>query len=223
MNALSPPELVCRPLPAFDTGDWNAIGAAFANAPGCAFQQAWLETPEADFRPAHVKVGWQENTLWVYAELGDADIFNGATHLNDATYAKGDIFEIFVRPQGQEDYFEFHTTPENQNLQLHWPDNQAVWGCEDTQESLAPYFTAEPLIRSLTQVQRENNLWRVLAGVPGRIARAGVIEAGDVWNFSFSRYDCTRGRELPVWSASSPHPEPRFHRQQEWGTLLFSR
>jgi hypothetical protein len=223
MNALLPPELICRPLPAFDINDWNAIEAAFADAPSCAFQQAWLETPEADFQPATVRVGWQGNRLWVYGELGDVDIFNDATHLNDATYAKGDIFEIFVRPEGQDDYYEFHTTPENHNLQLHWPDNQTVWGCEDTQESLAPYFTDKPLITSNTQVQRENNLWRVIASVPADIAHSGAIEVGDVWNFSFSRYDCTRGRVLPVWSASSPHAEPRFHRQQEWGKLTFSR
>jgi hypothetical protein len=224
----SPPELQCRPLPEFDETEWNAIANAFANADACDLQQAWLENPETDFTSARVRVGWREDALWVYAELSDFDIFNDAKHLNDATYAKGDIFEIFVRPENQSDYWEFHITPENQNLQLHWPDDKAVWTCEDSQESLAPYFFNEPLIQSRTQIQREKNLWRVVARVPAGVAHAGStpgvkIGDGDVWSFSFSRYDCTRGRELPVWSATSPHPEPKFHRQQEWGRLVFTR
>ncbi len=220
-------KLTCRPLPDFDETNWNAIANAFAHSDFCELQQAWLEKPEADFAPARVAVGWQNNELLVYAELSDFDIFNDAKHLNDATYAKGDIFEIFVRPEYQNDYWEFHITPENQNLQLHWPDDKAVWTCDDSQESLAPYFFNEQLIQSKTQIQRENNLWRVLARVPVSIAGAGStpntgIEDGMAWSFSFSRYDCTRERELPVWSASSPHIEPKFHRQQEWGQLTFA-
>ena len=226
MPTFEPPQLTCRPLPDFDPTDWNAIKNAFADADYCELQQAWRESPEPDFTPARVAVGWRENELLVYAELTDFDIFNDAKHLNDATYAKGDIFEIFARPENQSDYFEFHITPENQNLQLHWPDDKACWTCEDTQESLAPYFVAEKLIESQTQIQRENNFWRVLASVPASIARTGStpkagITDGDVWAFSFSRYDCTRGREAPVWSATSPHSQPKFHRQQEWGRLKF--
>jgi hypothetical protein len=216
----------CRPLPEFDATDWNAIADAFTNADSCELQQAWLEKPEADFAPAQVRVGRRENELLVYAELTDFDIFNDAQFLNDATYAKGDIFEIFVRPENQNDYFEFHVTPENQNIQLHWPDDKTIWTRVDTQESLSPYFVAEKMIHSQTQIRREQNLWRVLARVPASVAHTGStpnvrLSDGDVWAFSFSRYDCTRGRELPVWSASSPHPEPKFHRQQEWGRLLF--
>jgi hypothetical protein len=227
MPKFEPLKLTVRPLPDFDATNWNAIANAFANAASCELQQAWLEKPEADFASAQVRVGWRDNHLLVYAELADYDIFNDAKHLNDATYAKGDIFEIFVRPENQSDYWEFHITPENQNLQLHWPDDKAVWTCEDSQESLAPYFFQEQLIQSQTQIRREQNVWRVLARVPASVAQAGStpdakIEDGAVWSFSFSRYDCTRGRELPVWSASSPHPEPKFHRQQEWGRLIFA-
>ena len=222
MQVLRAPELTSRPLPNFDAADWSAVENAFATADSCEFQQAWRESPEPGFQPARVRVGHRDNALWVYAELSDLDIFNAAAHLNDATYAKGDIFEIFVRPLEQEDYFEFHVTPENQNLQLHWPDDQAVWSCEDTQESLSPYFVPGVLLRSRTQVLREENLWRVLASVPFSVARAGSTQAGDVWSFSFSRYDCTRGQDEPVFSASSPHAQPRFHRQQEWGRLIFA-
>ena len=41
------------------------------------------------------------------------------------------------------------------------------------------------------------------------------------WRFSFSRYDHTRGANNPVLSSSSPHQELDFHRQEDWGRLVF--
>lgn len=216
------PRLTCRPLTDFVADDWNSVKKAFAHAESCQLHQAWRDAPESEFEPAQVRVGWRDNALWVYAELSDCDIFNDATHLNDRTYELGDLFEILVRPEGQDDYFEFHVTPENQKLQLHWPDAQAVWKFDDRHESLKPYLVSEVLLHSQTQVQRENNFWRVLASVPARISHSRRIQTGDIWNFSFSRYDCTRGRSEPVLSSCSPHAQPRFHRQQEWGQLSFS-
>jgi hypothetical protein len=77
------------------------------------------------------------------------------------------------------------------------------------------------LLVSQTEVQHQNHFWRVLAKIPACVARSKSIQAGDVWTFSFSRYDCTRGKNEPVLSSCSPHSQPRFHRQQEWGKLFF--
>lgn len=221
MQVLSVPELSCRLLADFEIDDWSATEKAFAQAERCELQQAWRAAPEPGFQPARVRVGWRENSLWVYAELRDLDIFNDATQLNDRTYQLGDLFEILLRPEGQTDYFEFHITPENQKLQLHWPDGESVWKFDDRHESLEPYFVSKVLLRSRTQMQPEKNLWRVLAAVPASIAHSKTIQAGDIWNFSFSRYDCTRGKSEPILSSCSPHAEPRFHRQEEWGKFVF--
>jgi len=163
----------------------------------------------------------QSGGVYDRAELRDLDIFNDATHLNDATYEKGDLFEILVRPLEQNDYFEFHITPENQKLQLHWPDAQTIWRFDNRHESLGPYFVDEVLLRSETSVEREASQWRALVMVPGDIAGRSSTLENSVWAFSLSRYDCSRERDEPVLSSSSPHIEPKFHRQQEWGRLHF--
>lgn len=221
MHVLQNLELNCRPLASFDESDWTTVEKAFANADSCELVQAWRDSPELEFQPARVRVGWRDEALWVYAELSDRDIFNDATHLNDRTYELGDLFEILVRPIGQDDYFEFHVTPENHQLQLHWPDVDAVWKFDDRHESLNPYFVPKVLLVSQTQVQCQNYFWRVLAKVPASIAGSKSIQTGDFWAFSFSRYDCTRSKSEPVLSSCSPHTQPRFHRQQEWGRLHF--
>ena len=66
--------------------------------------------------------------------------------------------------------------------------------------------------------------WFVLAEIPSRILEeAGGISPGDVWRFSFCRYDFTQGSEIPILSSTSHHAMRGFHRQQEWGRLKFSR
>ena len=51
----------------------------------------------------------------------DSDIFNTAKVNNERTWTTGDVCEFFIQPAGQDDYFEFHVTPEGITLQLHLP------------------------------------------------------------------------------------------------------
>ena len=68
----------CLPLPAFDAGDFHAVRAAFRGAMPIPLTQAWLDQPEPDFAPGTVRTGWREDSLLVFAELVDDDIFTRA-------------------------------------------------------------------------------------------------------------------------------------------------
>ncbi|HHY86694.1 MAG TPA: hypothetical protein GYA07_14345 [Verrucomicrobia bacterium] len=62
----------------------------------------------------------------------------------------------------------------------------------------------------------------MLARIPARsVPGATVLAAGARWQFSFGRYDHTQDGMGAVVSSTSPHAEPDFHRQQEWGLLEF--
>jgi hypothetical protein len=77
-------------------------------------------------------------------------------------------------------------------------------------------------IDTRVRVEGTQGRWWVLAAIPAdMVADSGVLGPGSRWLFSFSRYDYTRGKPAPVLSSTSPHREVNFHRQQEWGTLLF--
>jgi hypothetical protein len=68
----------------------------------------------------------------------------------------------------------------------------------------------------------EGGRWVVLAEIPASlVCGAPTPLPGQRWRFSFSRYDYTRGRAEPVISSTSPHPCADFHRQEDWGLLLF--
>ena len=120
------PSLTCCQLLPFDAARLDHVRQAFQEAPSCALRQFWLPTPEPDFAPAIVSVGWREELLLVFASLKDADIHTAATGLNQRLWTLGDCFEMFLQPAGSPSYVEFHVAPNNQRLQLRFPDSDAL-------------------------------------------------------------------------------------------------
>jgi hypothetical protein len=204
------------PLP----DDWQEVAAAFAGAESVAMHQAWLTEPESGLRPAAVRCGWNAQSLLVYAVLEDDDIFNPVEAFNVPAFQHGDVFEIILRPAGQEAYYEFHVSPRNQRFQLRIP-SAAAFAAPKPAAGIPPeWFVRDWQIDSRVQVDTANGCWRVLASIPlARVAENGLPVAGDSWVYSFSRYDYTQGQPAPVLSSTSSHRELSFHRQQEWGEL----
>lgn len=211
--------VTCPKLPEFKWDDLASVQKAFASIPAISMQQSWRPELEPDFAPAAVRAGWRDETLHVFAELTDADIFTHAMRNNERLWEKGDVFEIFLRPEVQSTYFEFHVAPNNIQLQLRFPDAQAV-----LQHQPEHFMVASPqLFASAAWIEAGEKRWRVSAKIPAAsVCEKNVPMAGTKWHFSFSRYDYTHGREKPVISSTSPHVVSRFHRQEEWGTLQFA-
>jgi hypothetical protein len=208
-------------LPWFEAENPEVLGEVFQNAAPCVLRQAWLDREETDFAPAVVRTGWRDNTLLLFAELTDLDIFNRATALNQRAWELGDVLEIFLRPVEQQAYVEFQVTPENQRLQLRYPDAAAP-ALARSSGSLKEALVSGEAFRSRTWVRPERRKWDVYAEIPARsVCDSPQPLGGRQWHFSFSRYDYTRGRAEPVISSTSPFTLPDFHRQQEWGILTY--
>ena len=211
-----PPNLEIHRLETFLPDDWSSVESVFAGMPAVDLGQAWLASPKPDLKPTRVRAGWLEDSLWVYAEMEDVDPFNPETRFNESFYMKGDVFEIFLRPEGQPAYFEFHVGPSNQLFQLRLPSSEIFYN--ERKGGIAKWQIPHPAIRTWAALMPGG--WRVLAQIPS----ASIIEQGgsrEHWLFSFSRYDYTCGAAESVHSSSSPHQKPCYHRQEEWGTLRF--
>lgn len=190
---------------------WEEIQNNFSGLPVLEMGQSWLPDKDPALREGLVRAGMARGTegeeLAVYAEMIDEDIFNASRSLNERTWTTGDVFEMFIKSESVDDYYEFHVTPENQKLQLHFPSVAAFrarlpWGthCLDGE-------------RFFSRTQVEAGRWKVYAEVPLRLFQ------GSPWRFSFCRYDATRGRELPVLSSTSAYTMKNFHRIEEWGRM----
>lgn len=191
---------------------------AFADAQPHSMLQAWRGSPEPGFRPATVRVGWQDERLLVLAELADDDIWTAATGHGQRFWELGDTFEIFLAAEGVTQYIECHVTPLNQRLQLRFPlEGPAALGPDPFANALVPGDDFD----SRVWLADDRRGWTVIAAIPGALAGVSSASlAGTAWRYSFSRYDASSSTAAPVISSTSPHPVPAFHRQQEWGTLV---
>jgi hypothetical protein len=211
----------CLSLPIFDASDLNAVREVFRPASRQVMGQAWLEEEERDFAPAFVRVGWRDNSLLVFAELIDFDIFNAATAHNQRAWELGDTFEIFLQSVEQAAYVEFQVTPNNQRVQLRFSDSSIVENVRRTELVESVYVTGKAFY-SRTWIQPKVRCWYVFAEIGAKelFEQAGSLR-GSRLRFSFSRYDYTRMRKKPVISSTSRHAEPDFHRQHEWDVMSF--
>jgi len=218
-----PPEIRCELLPEFDGTGLEDVRRAFQSAVSLPFKQAWLPETEAGFSPGEVRIGWRGLSILVFAELTDVDIFNGATELNQSTWELGDVFEMFLQAGEKEGYFEFHVTPHNQRLQLHYPDAGAV-GRALKNDGLAEFLIRDEVFHSKTWIETKRNRWHAYVEIPARaVCGSDRPIENTKWRFSFGRYDYTHGIEKPVISSTSSHSKPDFHRQHEWGMLTFKK
>jgi len=218
-NPVPPATLSCSPLPAFEADNLRAAREAFEPAAIRSLRQGWLAEEEVDFAPALVRAGWRDAALWILADLTDRDISTSATDHNQRFWELGDVFEVFLRDDSAEAYVELQVTPNNHRLQLRYANRAALDRARatgDMSEALMPAGA----FRSTTWI--EPGRWTVLAEVPASlVSRTSQPLERQRWRCSFSRYDYTRGRHEPVISSSSPHAEADFHRQEDWGFLIF--
>jgi hypothetical protein len=205
-------------------GSWDSVTTAFRDAEKLVLHELCADQPSSDFRPSWVRTGWREGELWVYAELEDEDIFNPVQEFNAPFFLNGDVFEIFLKPAEQAAYCEFHVGPTNQKLQLRIPSAEDFLNPNRERPFPATWCIHSPVIESRVRICPSENRWYVVAIIPYPLVDAtGMPQAGASWSFSFCRYDCARGNPTPVCSTTSPHTQRNFHRQQEWGTLVFTR
>src|SRR5690606_248272 len=120
------------------------------------------------------------DTLEIEAQLTDADICCHPAELNDEAYKQSDVFELFIRAEGDSHYHELHISPDNALLQLRFPGPRN--GPLDVEKAKV----WEPLFTSSTE--RTADGWTVkmslpLANVSGQQPLPGR------WQISFGRYD----------------------------------
>lgn len=222
------PNIRCRKIQALAIGDWKAVDALFKNADFAEYQQGWAEAPSKGFRRAKAAAAWKEGSLIVYAELADDDIFNGTEEkdFNSIAIGTGDVFEIFLKPYGQDPYYEIHVSPNNQKFQLRLP----FPGCfqklkskfKSSDEMIESFKIWNPVVESRVRIDKDAGKWWVVAEIPfSMMVEKYPVEPGMKWGFSFCRYDYTRPCSTPEYSSTSPHSAINYHLVDEYGILEF--
>lgn len=205
-------------LQSFDPSQWESIHSAFENAPAWEFGQAWKESPDENFRPGRVQVGWQDEALLVLAHLDDDCLFTRMTADNQEAYLLGDVFEIFIKDASRENYLELHIAPNGHRLQLHFPDGQTIFQMKEKGTKLVDLMVSESLFDS--SVRAIPTGWEIFVRLPAASLGSTIqnVRAAGL-RASFSRYDYDDKGSDPMHSSTSAHKVANFHLQEEWRDL----
>lgn len=227
------------PTPILVDGNTDDI---WKNAPWTDF----FQDIEGDVRPApyfdtRVKMLWDDEYIYFYAELEEEHIWGDITE-RDAVIFHNNDFEIFILPNELQPYyaeFEVNALGTLWELFLARPyrRNGPVldrWDVNGTQIGIEINGT-------LNDPSDIDSSWSVEMAIPlqaiSRIDRGSKIEEGSMWRINFSRVQWqhvieggiysrktdTNGKRLPennwVWSQQSAID---MHRPENWGYLYFS-
>ncbi|MGC1481168.1 MAG: hypothetical protein WA771_11730 [Chthoniobacterales bacterium] len=171
--------------------------------------QPWNASPDPTFRPGDVEIRWSPRALHVTATLTDGEIFTEVTSDNQRTWELGDVFEMFILPQGHEEYVELHVVPTNHRTQLHFPAHLPGPRPKTFESRIIDPADFE------SQIHLSAIGWRIEAAIPARIFDVPEFACGQRFHMNFARYDATRDQP-PVLSSTARHPVIDFHRIQEW-------
>jgi len=199
-------------IPGFSTDDWPAIETALAT--GCPVQltQHWRETLESDWVGGEIRLAHRGTELFIHAKLVDDRPSNRITVWNQRAWCEGDTLELFLWDESRENYYELHITPENQRLQLHFPDPASL---KAPGKTLADWTIDESLFESRTRVNADQSGWEVFIRIDLAVLYKGFAPA-QPFRFHFGRYDYQPGRAEPVLSSNAPFTVLNFHRRHEW-------
>lgn len=166
----------------------------------------------------HARVYWDNEFLYVEAELFDSDIFNTATFPDQRMWELGDAFEVFIHPdRARKNYFEFQVTPENLLLNL------ALTSAEKKDEGWKN--RADFKSGATARVEKGTSLWKPKINIPW--ADLGIVPGeGKELGFAACRYNYTRGGGgtlgTPECSSTAPFSAFSFHRPEEFSALLLA-
>lgn len=131
--------------------------------------------------------------IHAYGLFQAVDPSNRALRDNQETWLLGDVFELFFRYPGHEDYYEFHSTPEGRRLQLHIQDYRTFRNLPHEQKICQSGLMVK------NRIDHEKKLWFSELIIP----RNG--SSADSAHFAFARYSYTDG--VPEISSYPEFPE----------------
>lgn len=183
------------------------------DAPTFTFAQSWRDHPEVGFQADRVHIAALTHDLLIWADLQAPVRDHAATCDHTWLWEQGDVFEVFLQAAGEPGYTEYQLAPNGHILQLAYPKR---W---DRRGDLSSMIHRQPRLRSRIALQPSG--WRIFAIVPLPEGTAFSSPQYGRWRVSFGRYHYRLDGHAVI-SSTSPHPEPDFHRPQEWTEFTLS-
>jgi hypothetical protein len=212
--------------PAWKSAPWTAN---FVDIQG-------LTKPRPRFR-TRVKMLWDDNNLYVAAEIEEPDVRAVLTE-HDSVIFRDNDFEIFLKPiPDATGYFEFEINALNTSWDLYLNKPYNAGGKADNSWDIPGLKTAVAVHGSLNNSADKDRGWTVEIAIPftAFASRLPVTrpQIGAEWRLNFSRVEWPKGVDGHAPSSNQPgkHLEDNWvwspqgvidmHVPEKWGHLRF--
>ena len=188
------------------------------------FHLAWANGRAAK-TTTKAKLLWDDQYLYFYAEMEDADLYADVTEKDGDTW-NNDVFEIFLKPSAvKTPYYEFHVTAANTHFDMYLPHKGGAWLINRMRRDRE--FSMESKVSrrgTLNQWMDQDNGWTVEGRIPWEdfSTTGGGPKPGDEWRFALCRYDYSVGTAQPELSSIAPYKKLDFHRTEDFLPLKFT-
>ncbi len=174
---------------------------------------------------AKVQLAWDDDYLYLAAELDDSDVVAEVDEDNAHHYRSGDVLELFLRPPGKRHYWELYGVPNGRQTTFFY-HSRGRTGLPGSLITGMGMKVAAEVHGTLNDDSDKDKGWTLEMAVPRKALAAGgaVIDVdAPAWQILVSRYNYSvyhevQGGEL---STTSEEPSPTFHDFKHWGTLRF--
>lgn len=217
-------EAVCRRAETAPKIDGKLDDPAWAGAEVIdRFSAFWARRALPPGHETKVRLAWDDEALYVAAEMTDAELRAFGTKHNDQLW-DGDVFEMFLKPAvDRPAYYEFQVNPRSTLFEVAFPERGAKVGPFRDLPALG--MSAVAVVRgTLDRPGDRDEGWTVEARIPWSAfaPTGGRPKAGDVWSFAICRYDYGPEGTEPVLMSSAPLTRGSFHRHEDFGRLHFA-
>lgn len=178
--------------------------------------------------PGKVKFLYDEKNLYISAILKDDDIVAIGTKNQESQCTKGDVFEIFLKPENALHYWEIHITPSGLNAVIFYPSRGYHFLGHLVMPEVSPLKKLNYKISidgTLNKFNDKDRSWSVEVAIPidELNARGIPFDANHQWRVLISRYNYSRYLSVCELSSCPELTVLNFHIHEEYGYLKLKK
>jgi hypothetical protein len=196
---------------------------AWVDAPAYSLQlpSKSLNSDNTIQEPGEVKLLWDDNYLYVGAQLDDSDVVNEGTEDQTHLYKTGDLIEVFLKPAGENYYWEVYGTPNNKKSWFFFPSRGRIIfpACANY---LPPGLNVAATIAGTFNNWRERDIgWTTEIAIPIKelTVHGAKFDNSCNWTVLIARYNYSAYLEKPELSSYPQLSAVNFHLYEEYARL----
>lgn len=170
------------------------------------------------------KLLYDKDFLYVSAVMQDDDIVAFGKRDQQIHCTEGDVFEIFLKPENANHYWEIHITPAGRCAVLFYPSRGYHFLPGIVMPSTRPLKKIKYKVNvngTLNKNDDKDKFWSVEAAIPlAELAAAGVpFDTQNQWRILFGRYNFSKYQTLCELTSFPELSKIDFHIHEEYGRV----